>query len=322
MESNERQGSIEQKYAIALKQFVEKIKRDEQVIAVILLGSLSYDQVWEKSDIDISIIVNEQKLVRKHMCFVENDVLFNAGINTRNDFKRWVEKSLQSSIDHSFLVRGTLLFTRDQTIEEYFENIRYIGDRDRELQLMRLGGAALSTLAKAEKWYRVKKDVTYSLFWVLKMVDTLASIEVVLNNEVPMREAVKQALQFNPGFFSMIYTDLVNEKAGPEKLEQVLGGINEYLDERAEKLFRPILQYLQTEKDVRSVTEMADKLGKVANIGAGTLAETCEWLAEKGLVDKVETAARVTPKSRVQLEEPAFIYSELGMSDDFEDNQI
>ena len=38
----------------ALEAFVEKAKRDEQIIAVILLGSLSYDQVWEKSDIDFS----------------------------------------------------------------------------------------------------------------------------------------------------------------------------------------------------------------------------------------------------------------------------
>jgi excinuclease ABC subunit A len=46
----------------ALRQFVDKIEQDEQVIAAILLGSLSYDQVWEKSDIDLKLIVHDQKL--------------------------------------------------------------------------------------------------------------------------------------------------------------------------------------------------------------------------------------------------------------------
>jgi hypothetical protein len=181
----------------ALESFMSKVRQDEQVIAVILMGSLSYDHVWEKSDIDLKLIVHEQKLATKSMCFIENNITINAIIYTRNEFKRWVERTLQSSFDHSVLVRSQLLYAKDESFQEYYTNTKYVGDRDRQLRLLQLGCYMLVSLAKAEKWYHVKQDSTYSAFWLIKMVDLLAQIEVVMNGEVPMREAVQQAIKFN-----------------------------------------------------------------------------------------------------------------------------
>lgn len=152
----------------ALRTFVDKIERDDQVIAAILLGSLSYDQVWEKSDIDLKLVVHDQKLKSGYSCFVENDVPINTSIQTRNEFKRWMERSVQSSFNHSLLVRSTLLFTKDASIAEYFEQIRCLGERDRQLQLLRLGSHTIGLLAKAEKWLYIKNDFTYSVFGLLR----------------------------------------------------------------------------------------------------------------------------------------------------------
>lgn len=294
-------------YKEALRSFVERIRQDDQIIAAILLGSLSYDQVWEKSDIDMKLIVHDQKLVKHSMCFVEDGIPINATIQTRDEFKRWVEKSVSTSFNHSYLLRGTLLFTKDKSLEDYFANIRYIGERDRQLQLLQLGCHVLAMLAKAEKWYYVKHDAAYSAFWMIKMIDALAQIEVIRNGEVPMRECVQQAAVINPDFFRDIYGGLVGGSVDEANVKSALDRIVAFIQERELELFRPILDYLKQEGDVRSITEMADKLGTIVRLEAGFLEMACSWLTEREYVTQVPVSVKPTPKSRLFLDEPGYM---------------
>ncbi|SFT14796.1 hypothetical protein [Paenibacillus sp. BC26] len=291
----------------ALNQFIEKVKKDDQVIAAVLLGSLSYDQVWEKSDIDLKLIVHDQKLNSGYMCFVENDVPINASIQTRNEFKRWIERSVGGSISQSMLYRSTLLFTKDASITEYFEQIRIVGERDRQLQLQQLGGYSLALLAKAEKWLYVKQDAVYSAFWIIKMVDVLSQIEVLLNEDVPMRESVKQALAYNPDFFRVVYTEMVLGAVTEAGVQSAIDQINGYLNARAERIFRPMLAYLKEEADVRTVTDIVLKFKPVIETDTGSATAICDWLAERGLLMKMESETKATPKSRNMLLEPAYL---------------
>jgi len=49
-------GSIQQKFSEALDALIEQVKGDASVLAAILCGSLSYDTVWAKSDIDLVLV--------------------------------------------------------------------------------------------------------------------------------------------------------------------------------------------------------------------------------------------------------------------------
>ncbi|WP_193556234.1 hypothetical protein [Paenibacillus ginsengarvi] len=301
------ESAISTAYREALHAFVERLKQDDQIVAAILLGSLSYDQVWEKSDIDMKLIVHDQKLIKHSMCFTESGIPINATIQTRDEFKRWVEKSVATSFNHSYLLRGTLLFTRDKTLEDYFEQIRYVGERDRQLQLLQLGCHLLGMLAKAEKWYYVKHDAAYSAFWIIKMIDALAQVEVIRAGEVPMRECVQQAKVLNPGFFSDIYDGLVGGSVDPDKVKAALDRIVGFVQERELDLFKPILDYLKQEGDVRALSEMSDKLGAIVRLDPGLLEMGCAWLAEREYIVQVPVSVKPTPKSRWFLDEPGYM---------------
>jgi hypothetical protein len=311
---NAMESAITIAYKEALQSFVERIRQDDQIIAAILLGSLSYDQVWEKSDIDMKLIVHDQKLAKHGMCFVENGIPINAGIQTRDEFKRWVEKSVSTSFNHSYLLRGTLLFTKDKSLEDYFANIRYIGERDRQLQLLQLGCHVLAMLAKAEKWFYVKHDPAYSAFWLIKMIDALAQIEVIRGGEVPMRECVQQASALNPDFFRDIYDGLVGGSVDADKVESSLERVVAFIQERELELFRPILDYLKQERDARSITEMSDKLGTIVRLDAGFLEMACSWLTEREYLTQIPMSVKPTPKSRLFLDEPGYMLQD---EDDF-----
>ncbi len=300
-------GAVQQRYHRALDTFIEKVKQDRYIIAAVLEGSLSYDQVWERSDIDLMLIQRDGKVKHRYYCLTEDGIFIHTHISSRAELKRDLEKSLDGSIAHSCFSKGTLLFSKDESITAWYENAKRhrVASRDRQFQLMRLSGSVVALLTKAEKWYHVKRDCDYAFLWILYAVEVLARIEVVLHSEVPTREVIHQALAHNPEFFKSVYSDLINQKKTRTRIKKALDLIETYLDDKIFDLFGPLLQYLQEADDLRTITELNGHFRKKVQGGVDL---ACEWLADRDIIQKVSAPLKLTEKSQVEVEEAAFYY--------------
>ena len=107
-----------QRYWTALDKLTEKLEADFYVLAVVLYGSLARGEPWEKSDIDLMIIVRDdaQNRFRNHVWLDADGINVFAEVFPRNDFKRSLEGTLQGSILHSIHSQFKLLFTKDDSI--------------------------------------------------------------------------------------------------------------------------------------------------------------------------------------------------------------
>jgi hypothetical protein len=303
---HETQEAVKARYQAALEAFVAKVKQDSYVIAAILGGSLSHDQVWRKSDIDILLVGRSEKIRERNYYLLEDDINIHAWLMSRSRFKEQIERALQSSFFHSYFSKSTLLFSTDETISDYYQNIQHLGARDRELQLLRAGAWVLPVLAKAEKWLYVKNDPAYSFLWLMYMVNGLATIEVLQHGEITGREAVQQAMNHNPAFFRAIYFDLIGQPVDAVAAERALRLVNDYLDERMLTLFQPIFDYLGAAGGPRTASELDRYFEK--QVQSETLGAAYEWLAEKGAIQKIATPLRLTEKSRVTVDEAAYYF--------------
>ena len=63
--SRSQQG-VQERYRRALDALTQKLQQDRTVLAAIIYGSYSYDQVWEKSDIDLWIVMADDPKVRRY----------------------------------------------------------------------------------------------------------------------------------------------------------------------------------------------------------------------------------------------------------------
>jgi RNA polymerase sigma factor (sigma-70 family) len=291
----------------ALDAFVARVRQDRYVIAAILFGSLSHDTVWRKSDIDI-ILVGRDELPGRSFSLIENGVNIHASLISRSKFKQSLEGALHGSFMHSSFALSTLLFTTDDTIRAYYDNVRQIGGRDRQLRLMTAGQRGLYTIAKAEKWLVTRHDVEYSFLWVMYTVQHLATIEVLLHGELTSREVVPQALTINPQFFNRIYRDLVQRPKDEATLRETIDLMNAYIDEKTDTLFGPIVAFLREAGGVRTTTEL-DAYFK-DQVQEDTLVNVYEWLADKGMLRKVPSPVRLTRKSQVTVDEAAYYLDE------------
>jgi predicted nucleotidyltransferase len=304
------EADVRQRYKEALDVLVEKLKQDPYILAAILFGSLSYDTVWEKSDIDLILIGKDEKKPNRYFSLVQDGINVHAILFPRSKFRQWLEGGLQGSFVHSSFVRSTLLFSRDETFREFYENTSRVGARDRELQLMLKANWLLALLTKSEKWLVVKKDPAYSFLWLLYAVTELANIEVILHNEVPGREVIHQALKLNPEFFGAIYTDMVHGEKSEATMRRALKLVDDYLDEKIYLLFKPILDYLAEEGGIRTTWEMNEYFKKQVQTQGLDIAY--EWLADRGIISKVPQPLRLHEKSPITVDEAAYYYDDHG----------
>jgi len=299
------QRTVAEKFTAALDALVDDLKKDRSVLAAILCGSLSHDTVWEKSDIDLALVtIDDSKSLQGDRTINADGVNVHAFLVPRAKFRTLVEGSLRNSFMHSLLAKGRLLYTHDDTITGLVERLQSIGQRDTEIQLLGAGSAALSTIHKAHKWLITRGDLDYSSLWILYSATPLAQIEVMGRRMLADREVILQAMQLNPAFFKIVYSDLLNSKKTRKTVEAALAAIDTYLADRAPSIFAPVIDHLREVGETRSCTEINDYFNKT--FGVEHVTSICEYLADQGLIGKASTAVQLTKRSTMEVQELAF----------------
>jgi hypothetical protein len=233
-------------------------------------------------------------------------VNIHAILMPRAAFRKTVEGSLSQAFMHSFLAKGRLLYTHDDTIADLCARLTQIGDRDTELQLLSAGCHALPAIDKARKWFVTRGDLDYSALWILYAANALARIEVIRRRLLADREVLPQALSLNPAFFTTIYTDLLNTKKSAASVQSALEAIDRYVGDRATELFRPVLDHLRDAGETRSCREIDNYFDR--HFGVTGVSTACEYLADRGLIGKASISTQLTRKSNVDVQELAFFY--------------
>jgi uncharacterized protein len=296
---------VAHRFEQALDALIDRVKQDRSILAAILCGSLSHDTVWARSDIDLVLVtIDEKKVAEGDRSLAADGVNVHALLLSRTEFRAIAEGSIRNSFMHSFLAKGRLLYTHDETIASVFERLREMGDRDRQVQLLSAATAALGSLHKAHKWLLTRGDLEYAALWILYTATPLAQVEVIGRGLLADREVIPQALKLNPVFFGTIYSELLNTPKTRPAVEAALAAIDEYLASRAPELFGPIIDHLCDVGEARSCTEIETHFDRTHGVHGVTLA--CEYLADTGLIGKASIAVRLTKRSNVDVQELAF----------------
>ena len=299
------QPDVQQKFAAALDGLIEQIKADRSVLAAILGGSLSHDLVWAKSDIDLVLItVDDNSAEPSGLALDADGVNVHAMLVPRVGFRRMVEGSIHHSFMHSFLAKGRLLYTHDQSIADLCARLQTIGTRDAALQSLRAATSALGPIDKARKWLVTRGDLDYTALWLLYTATPLAQIEVIAAGRLVDREVIQQALALNPAFFKTIYTDLLNTAKTEARVRGALNAVDRYLADRAASLFAPVIDYLSDAGEARSCQDIEHHFKKAFDVSGVPIA--CEYLADRGLIGRAATPVRLTKRSNLQVQELAF----------------
>ena len=298
---------VQQRFTAALDSLVEQLKNDRSILAALLCGSLSHDVVWAKSDIDLVLVtIDDRKVEQGDLSLLADGVNVHAILLPRAGFRTIVEGSVRNSFMHSFLTKGRLLYTHDPSIEALCAGLADLGERDRQVQLLRAATSALPPIYKAHKWFLTRGDLDYTALWILYAATPLAQVEVMAAGQLVDREVIPQALAIEPALFKTIYVDLLNGRKTRDAVQAALDAIDAYLATRARTLFGPILEHLRDVGEARACREIEDHFQRNFDVSCVTTA--CEYLADQGLLGKASAPARLTKKSNIDVQELAFYW--------------
>jgi len=301
--------AVQKKFADAVDRLMGQVKRDRSILAALLCGSLAHDVVWDKSDIDLILITIDDKSFTKEdssIAIYADDLNVHACLMPRAQFVRIVDGSLGNSFFHSLLAKGRLLYTHDPSIATLCDRLADIGERDARLQLLCAGTAALPSMYKARKWFVTRGDLDYTALWILYASTPLAQIEVIGRRLLADREVIPQAMTLNPSFFKIVYTDMLNSRKSAKSVNAALDAMDAYIADRIPLLFEPILEHLRDVGEARSATEIETYFDR--NFGVSGVTTACEYLADRGLIGKASTPAKLTKRSNCEVQELAFVY--------------
>ena len=290
---------VTERYFNAVNDFIETAKKDVNVIAVVVMGSLANDVVWEKSDIDATVVVRDQKITVPEFCLDADGIVLNMHVQERSSFVRMLEGG--GFVD-SFLSKAKVMYTTDDSITKMVEQNQLIGERDAQKSAMFSACDAVCFIEKAEKWLYVKKDYTYCRYYIIKLAEALANLEIWKAQEAPGREVLQRAQVLNPKLIERFYYYPMRMELSEKELEELIKEADDYLMQNIDYIIAPVLDFLD-DGEIKTLTMFYRQF----HAGGHFLVHLLEYFASKGLIEKVSEIIRITPKSRPSFEEIAFM---------------
>ncbi len=297
------QAELRERYMAAVNSFVDKVRDDPNVIAVIVSGSLTYDVIWEKSDIDMTLLIRDQVLKNDSYCIVEDGITINVQLAPRSGFKRYIERNIGGSWEQSYLSKGRIMYTTDDSLYEYFEDIKMVGADDMALTMVYLACELIAYYDKCRKWLTVRRDPLYAQFYLLKCAEVAANMEVCRRQQTIGRDSIQKAMEFNPDVISPLYEGAMSHHMSETEINNCIELIDSYLVEQMDIFKKPVLEFMD-DQQIKTMT----LISKHFHVDGHFIIEVFDYLAEKGVIEKVSQTIRITPKSKMAVEEMGYLY--------------
>lgn len=289
----------QEKHLQALNSFIRRVEKDPNIVALLLYGSFAYGTVWERSDIDVEIIVRDGTAFFERWVYVieEDGVEINiSAIGELSKFKNELQK-LRNGYDHGKYGQGILVFSKDASLYELFEDARKIGEDDAPKSFAAKIRTLLSWMHKAEKQAMVLDNPLYAQRFLQLCAPVVAEMELLRHRENPNREAINRAQELNQSLMQEVYVKPSTMAMTKTDIHHTLKLLDDYLLQHMDWWSKHILRFL-SDGEIKAVSYIWE------NCGCAPL----EYLAEKGVIMQATHPVRMFKKSKLTLDEKAYYY--------------
>jgi len=296
-----------EKHLKAMYSFVDKVKTDPNVIALLLWGSLSYYEVWEKSNIEFTMMIRDGSAPAAAGYFADEDGFeVNLHLIEVSKFKEEMQKSRAGEFWHSAWSKGTFVYCQDESLVEFFNDARHAGKDDMVLTFISLIDRALYYVLKANKWITVYGNALYAQRFLHSAYVPAADMVLLQHGEEPTRESLLRAMELEPEFMHDIFVIPSTKAMTVDEVRHTLQVYEDYLARHMDWWSKPILHFLE-DGEVKTLSH----IGRHSAVGHGYSGighKSLDFLAERGIIGRVTQPSRVFKKSKLTVEEVAYFY--------------
>lgn len=299
-----------------LQLFLARVALDPNLLAAVLVGSLTEETIWRRDAISLWLI--EKDGVTKRLradgedprifrTLVEDGVNLHVELIPRTRFKRMVEGAARTAFRFSFFARRKLVYCDDPSLEKWFQEADTLALRDQERELCIATTWLIHAHRHAARLLEEIRDLDLAFQELIGCAHCVAAAEVIAAGEVHEGIMIHRAMEIAPKLMEDLYVNLLKGPRTSARLARILAGFAGYLEKHGEVRLRPIVHYLEKSRRLVPLSELSDHFAH-SQLYPWHLESGCEWLERKGHIAKFSAPFGLTKLSRVEVEEPAYLY--------------
>ncbi|KOF55940.1 nucleotidyltransferase [Clostridium sp. DMHC 10] len=212
-------------YQKAYLSTIDKLKSNKSVLAVMVFGSMISGDLWDGSDIDFFVIVDEELKVIKNIYTEENDISVHIKLIGKSKFLMLNESDLKGGFFHRIFASSKLVFSKDMEITARYDSGRYYPDIDRKKWNVVYLGKAIKSMDNCKKSL-ISGSIYTAYCEVFKCIGEFSKLYVNYSGYMINNDAVSMLTNADEKFKKCIDA-LLFEK---ENIEEAIKGTINYIE--------------------------------------------------------------------------------------------
>jgi len=270
-------------YQNAFNSVLDRIKIDETVLSVMIFGSMVTGDLWEESDIDFIVIVNENYERIRDIYSQEKGIPVHIKLMGKEKFIQIYSDDLKGGYLHRIFSASKLVFSKDMDITVRYDGGRFFPDVDRERWGMYFLGKLLKDIGVCKK-YLSSNGIYTSYSTAIRCIEKYSRLFVNSSGYMISKDVMAMALNLNDNLKQCV-DKLFFEKSNPaETIQETMTFLEKSINSSIKSNCDLLLNYMR-EKDTFLSSEeiMADDLFKDFDID---MEELLNKLWERNIIKK------------------------------------
>lgn len=253
-------------YQNAFNSIVERLKQSESILAIMVFGSMVTGDLWDESDIDLFVVMDEKDEYVQNIFTEENEVPVHIKLMGKDKFLQLYEEDLRGGFIHRIFASSKLVFSKDSEITMRYDNGRYYPDFDRERWNMVYLGKLLKNIGVCKKY--VFNDGMYIAYAAaVRCVEEFSKLYVNACGYMISKDAMKMAVSLDDNFRNCVDELFFNKGDIKQIINNTLEFIQKSLEDNIKNISSILVKFM-SEKDAYLSAEdiKKDELFKGFNI--------------------------------------------------------
>ncbi|QBD85568.1 nucleotidyltransferase domain-containing protein [Clostridium tetani] len=289
-------------YQDVFNRLVNKLKNKDEILAVMVFGSMVTGDLWDESDIDLFVITNENMRGIRNIYIEEDNISVHVKLMNKNTFVTLVKKNLKGGYVHRIFTSCKLVFSKDNDITNLYDRGRYYPDIDRERWNMVYLSNSLKSIGVCKKY--LVNDGTYTAYIsIVKAIEEFSKLYVNLSGYMISKDAITMAVSLNNDFKKQVDELFFTRGEVLSNIKNIIKFMEENININIKKITAILLEYMREKDEFLSAEDiMQDPLFENFDI---SLEDILEKLHESEII-KRETRDYKTEEGKTLFKENVY----------------
>lgn len=245
-------------YQNALKEIVDELTLNKEVISIFVFGSMVTGDLWEGSDIDLLVVCNRKsKDIRDIYTEVQEVPIHVKMINFETFEDTYMDKR-----NVNMLLSSKLIYSNSRLIDKIYDEIKYLINFEKSVWNLVYFSKTLK-LSRVCKKYIHTGGVVTSYEVLIRLLGEFSKLILNIQGYVVSKDSISMACNLDDKF-NYIVKELLSNEVTINNIEDTIDYIEKYLKDNVNIITNELLNYLRSCNEYNSAFDLSksDKFNK------------------------------------------------------------